>query len=254
MLIPKKNHYTLYISNQIKYTQNYTFYLTTQNKFIRNLTNNKILAQIKNIQNKLPNPIPLTNIIFIKIKKPLTNYHNLLHTIKIITNKSTKFGFSNHQITISTTNLIPKITTLEHNTKVNLTMSLNTTNNQIHNILIPINQTYPIKNLLTTYQNYPLPTNQQITFKYILITKINESITDTKRLTHLLQPIQSKINLIPFNKHKNYQFKQPTKSIILQFQQVLIKKNYTTIIHTNKNQNISTTYKQLKTKTIKINK
>jgi 23S rRNA (adenine2503-C2)-methyltransferase len=246
VLIPEKDHYTLCISSQVGCAQGCAFCHTARGGFIRNLTGAEILAQVRDIQNDLPDAIPLTNIVFMGMGEPLANYRNLLHAVTVITDGSAGFGFSNRRVTISTAGLVPKIAALGRDAKVNLAVSLNATDNRFRDMLMPINRTYPIEDLLSACRDYPLPAGRRITFEYILIAGINDSVGDARRLARLLRPIRSKINLIPFNEHAGCHFKRPAESIILQFQQVLFDENYTAIIRTSKGQDISAACGQLR--------
>jgi 23S rRNA (adenine2503-C2)-methyltransferase len=111
---------------------------------------------------------------------------------------------------------------------------------------MPINRQYPIEQLLDACRRYPLPPHRRITFEYILIKGINDSPQDAYRLAGLLRPIKSKINLIPFNPHADCQYQRPPESVIAQFQQILLQKNYTVIIRRSKGQDISAACGQLR--------
>jgi 23S rRNA (adenine2503-C2)-methyltransferase len=246
VLIPEREHYTLCISSQVGCAQGCAFCLTGRGGFIRNLTGGEILAQVRDIQNELPDAIPLTNIVFMGMGEPLANYRSVVHAVTVITDAAAGFGFSNRRVTVSTAGLVPKIAALGRDAKVNLAVSLNATDNRSRDMLMPINRTYPIEDLLAACRDYPLPAGRRITFEYILMAGINDSLEDARRLARLLRPIRSKINLIPFNEHAGCRFKRPAESVIQQFQQVLFDANYTAIIRTSKGQDISAACGQLK--------
>jgi len=113
---------------------------------------------------------------------------------------------------------------------------------------MPINQKYPLKDLITACASYPLATRDKITFEYILIKGVNDSIKDAKRLAKLLRPVKAKINLIPFNEHPGSDFSRPDEEEILAFQDVLANKNYTAIIRYSKGTDISAACGQLSAK------
>ncbi len=245
VLIPEKDHYTLCLSSQVGCAQGCAFCLTAQGGFIRNLTGGEILAQVRDIQNELPDAASLTNIVFMGMGEPLANYRSVMHAARVITDGSAGFGFSNRRVTISTAGLVPKIAALGRDAKVNLAVSLNATDNRTRDMLMPINRTYPIEDLLAACRKYPLPPGRRITFEYILIAGVNDCVGDAKRLAGLLRPIRSKINLIPFNEHEGCRLKRPAESSILQFQQVLIEQNCTATIRASKGQDISAACGQL---------
>ncbi len=250
VLIPEKNRHTLCISTQVGCAQGCRFCLTAKGGFVRDLTMGEIIAQIRDIQNDLQNnPIdskPLINIVLMGMGEPLANYNNVIKAIDIITNSDFGLKFSNRRVTLSTAGLVPKLSDLGRDTKINLAISLNATDNRTRSMLMPVNRRYPIEQLLDACKNYPLAPRRKITFEYILIKGINDSVEDANRLVKLLRPIKSKINLIPFNEHNGSDFKRPEESVIHQFQEILHQNNYTAIIRHSKGQDISAACGQLR--------
>jgi 23S rRNA (adenine2503-C2)-methyltransferase len=246
VLIPERNHYTLCISSQVGCAQDCRFCLTAAGGFERNLTTGEIVAQVRDVKRDLADPSRLTNVVFMGMGEPLANYRNLVGAIKIITDNEAGLGFANRRVTVSTAGLVPKISALGDDTKVNLAVSLNATDNETRNRLMPLNRKYPLEVLLEACRQFPLPPARRITFEYILIKNINDSLQDARRLAKLLRPIKAKINLIPFNPHEGCEFERPAESDISRFQQLLIRKNYTAIIRHSKGADISAACGQLK--------
>ncbi|MEW6670243.1 MAG: 23S rRNA (adenine(2503)-C(2))-methyltransferase RlmN [Thermodesulfobacteriota bacterium] len=250
VLIPEKNHLTLCISTQVGCAQGCRFCLTARSGFVRNLTKNEIVSQVRDIMRDREDARQLTNIVLMGMGEPLANYDNVLRAVDTLTNRDVGLGFANRRITISTAGLVPKLKTLGQDTGVNLAVSLNATDNPTRDRLMPINRTYPIETLLDACRSYPLPPHRRITFEYILIKGINDTPDDAGRLAHLLRPIRSKINLIPFNAHEGSDFLPPPEPVILKFQEILLDKNYTVIIRRSKGREISAACGQLRVKTL----
>jgi 23S rRNA (adenine2503-C2)-methyltransferase len=137
---------------------------------------------------------------------------------------------------------------LGRDTRVNLAVSLNATDNNTRDRLMPINRKYPIEKLLEACRLFPLTGGRRITFEYVLLKDVNDSQEDAVRLAKLLRPIKSKINLIPFNSLEGCRFQQPDEGAIVRFQKILIDKNYTVIIRRSKGQDISAACGQLAAK------
>ena len=246
VLIPEKDHYTLCISTQIGCAQGCRFCLTAKGGFVRNLTRGEIIAQVRDVSKCLDGPKRLTNIVLMGMGEPLANYGNVVSAIHTITDNNTGLGFSSRRLTLSTAGLVPKLSDLGRDTSVNLAISLNATDNKTRNMLMPINRKYPLEKLLDACAGYPLLPRRRITFEYILIKRVNDSITDAKRLVKLLRPIRAKINLIPFNTYEGSEFNRPEESAILNFKEILNKNNYTAIIRYSKGQDISAACGQLR--------
>jgi 23S rRNA (adenine2503-C2)-methyltransferase len=227
------------------------FCLTAAGGFERNLTAGEIIAQVRDVKNDLDDDDRLSNIVFMGMGEPLANYKNLVSALKVITDNDCGLRYANRRVTVSTAGLVPKLLALGLDTKVNLAVSLNATDNETRNKLMPINKKYPLEMLLKACRNYHLPPGRRITFEYILIKAINDSEADARRLAKLLQPIKSKINLIPFNAHEGCEYERPHEGVINRFQEILIGKNYTVIIRQSKGQDISAACGQLRARSIR---
>ena len=250
VLIPEKNHYTLCISSQIGCAQGCRFCMTARDGFVRNLTMGEIVSQVRDIQNDLESPTLLTNIVFMGMGEPLANYRNVVNAIETIISDDAGLDFSSRKVTVSTAGLVPLLHNLGRDTRVNLAVSLNATENKTRDMLMPVNRKYPIEELIEACRIYDLKPRNRITFEYILIKGINDSSDDAKRLAKLLRPVKSKINLIPFNEHEMSEFKRPEETAIRNFQEILMNKNYTTVIRRSKGQDISAACGQLRARNI----
>jgi 23S rRNA (adenine2503-C2)-methyltransferase len=248
VLIPERDHYTLCISSQAGCAQDCRFCLTARGGFQRNLSKAEIVSQVRDIMNEVEDSMPLSNLVFMGMGEPLANYKNLVDAIEVITDSSSGLGFAGRRVTVSTAGLVSRLAALGRDTNVNLAVSLNATDNDTRNRLMPINRKFPIEKLLEACQRFPLPGGRRITFEYVLLKEVNDSVEDAQRLVKLLRPIKSKINLIPFNPYEGCQYQRPDEDTILRFQKILIDKNYTVMIRRSKGQDINAACGQLAAK------
>ena len=246
VLIPERDHYTLCVSSQVGCAQGCLFCLTAAGGFERNLTRGEIIAQVRDIKNELEDPMRLTNIVFMGMGEPLANYKNLVSAIGVITDTDAGLRLASRRVTVSTAGFVSRLSDLGRDARVNLAVSLNATDNDTRDRLMPINRTYPLEKLLEACRQYPPAPGRRITFEYILIRGVNDSEKDARRLAKLLQPIRCKINLIPYNPHEGCDFERPTEEVIQAFYNILFAKNYTVIIRRSKGQDISAACGQLK--------
>jgi 23S rRNA (adenine2503-C2)-methyltransferase len=245
VLIPEKEHSTLCISSQVGCAQGCRFCSTARRGFLRNLTVGEIVAQVRDVKMDPDGSKPLTNIVLMGMGEPLANYRNVANAIQIITGSDEGLKFANRRVTLSTAGLVPKLADLGRDTRVNLAVSLNATEDATRDRLMPINRKYPIQVLLEACSSFPLPPGRRITFEYILLKGINDTEQDANRLARLLRPIRAKINLIPFNEFEESPYSRPDENVILKFQEILLKKNYTVVIRRSKGQDISAACGQL---------
>ena len=250
VLIPERDHYTLCVSSQVGCAQDCRFCLTAIGGFERNLSRGEIVAQVRDIKKDLADQKRLTNIVFMGMGEPLANYKNLVSAIGILTDNDTGLRFASRRVTVSTAGLVPKITALGRDTRVNLAVSLNAADDKTRNWLMPINRKYPLEKLMDACRRYNPAPGRRITFEYILIKGINDSVDDAERLANLLRSIRCKINLIPFNTHEGCDFERPAEAVIQAFYDILFAKNYTVIIRRSKGQDISAACGQLKARSV----
>lgn len=246
VLIPEKDYFTLCVSSQVGCAQGCRFCATAASGWVRNLTRGEILSQIRDVRRSLPDPTRLTNIVFMGMGEPLTNYHHVVSAIETITDIDNGFGFSTRRVTLSTAGLVPRMADLGRDTDICLAVSLNAANNETRDRLMPINRTYPIESLISACKNYPMRHRRRITFEYILIQGVNDSVKDARSLVKLLHGVKSKVNLIPYNPHPDSDFKRPDDQTILAFQQVLQNRHLTAIVRHSKGQDIAAACGQLR--------
>ncbi len=245
VLIREPGHRTLCISSQVGCGMGCKFCLTGRGGLVRNLEPSEIIGQVCAVRDDLQDPSSLTNIVFMGMGEPLANYNSVVQAIRTIT-ANNGLQFSNRRVTLSTAGLAPKIDDLGQEVRVSLAVSLNAADNTTRNMLMPINQTYPIEMLLSACRTFPLPSRRTIMFEYVLIAGVNDTPMDAERLAELLRPMRAKINLIPFNPYEGTEFRRPEEGSILTFQKVLLDRHYTAIIRYSKGGDIGAACGQLR--------
>ncbi len=245
VLIPDKRRLTLCVSTQAGCAFGCRFCVTGQQRFSRNLSPSEIVGQVLAVQ-KVLGTRSLTNIVLMGMGEPLANFENTAKALEIM-GYSEGLGFSQRKITLSTVGLVPGIDRLARlPRRCRLAISLNATDNATRTFLMPINQKYPLEELLAACRRFPLAPRERITFEYVLIKGINDSNEDARRLPRALHGIRAKVNLIPFNESPHLPFEQPDEERILAFQNALLQKNVTAIIRKGRGADISAACGQLR--------
>jgi 23S rRNA (adenine2503-C2)-methyltransferase len=249
VLIPEKDHFTLCVSSQVGCRQGCRFCMTAKGGWGRNLSSGEIVSQVRDVLNMVNRQkgMPLTNIVFMGMGEPLDNYENVVHALEAITDGDWGLKFSTRRVTVSTAGVVPAMADLGRDTKVNLAVSLNATEDDTRTRLMPVNRRHPIADLMAACKAYPLPPRRKITFEYILMKDVNDRLADARRLAKLLRPIKAKVNLIPFNEHPGSDFKRPAADRIRTFQELLANHHYTAIVRHSKGQDIGAACGQLRT-------
>ena len=248
VLIPEEGRNTLCVSSQVGCAMACGFCLTGSIGFKRNLTPGEIVGQVVRVREWLfqnsSNSEGLNNIVFMGMGEPLANFDNLLTALDILIEQR-GLDFSERRITVSTCGLVPKIIELGDKTRVNLAVSLHAVDDSIRSKLMPINNKYPVAELLEACRNFPMPKRKRIMFEYILIKDLNDSEADAELLAQKLKGIPCKINLLPYNESTALPFKRPSDDRIELFQNVLWKAGYTVMIRSSRGADISAACGQL---------
>ena len=210
---------TICVSSPIGCKMGCKFCASTGIPFVRNLSAGEIVEQVIAVEQDILDNI--SNIVFMGIGEPLDNYENVMKTIKIINNpKGLNIGA--RHISISTSGIVPKIYDLANeNMQCTLSISLHATNNKKRSEMMPVNNAYPIEELIKACKDYIKKTNKRISFEYALAKDNNDNLEDAKELVKLLKGMICHVNLIPINKIENGKFTKSTNENIIKFRDYL---------------------------------
>ena len=207
------------VSSQIGCKMGCKFCASTGINFIRSLTSGEIVEQIIAVEQDTGEKI--SNVVFMGIGEPFDNYDNVVNAIKIINNpKGLNIGA--RHISISTSGIVPKIYQLaEENIQCTLSISLHATSNEKRSSMMPVNNAYPLEELMKACKEYIKKTNKRISFEYALAKDNNDNLQDAKELVKLLKGMLCHVNLIPINKIENGKFDKSSNENIIKFRDYL---------------------------------
>ncbi|MDD3814708.1 MAG: 23S rRNA (adenine(2503)-C(2))-methyltransferase RlmN [Desulfocapsaceae bacterium] len=252
VLIPEPDRNTLCVSSQVGCAMNCSFCLTATMGFIRNLTPSEIVGQVCAVGDFLRaqpeaeriGPDKVTNVVFMGMGEPLNNLENLLKALSILTEQR-GLDLTNRRITVSTCGIVPKMRLLGENSDANLAISLHAIDDVTRSRLMPINERYPLDELLAACRDFPMPKRKRIMFEYILLKGINDSDAAAHELARKLRDIPCKINLLPYNESPGIPYKSTPMPRILSFQKILMDANYSVFIRNSRGTDISAACGQL---------
>jgi 23S rRNA (adenine2503-C2)-methyltransferase len=219
VFMPSEGRQTICVSTQAGCAVDCHFCLTAQLGLIRNLTAGEILAQVllpleeahrsggneKKEAGLKPAATgtglaPQTNIVLMGQGEPLLNFEPVMAAVRIMVDPE-GLGISPKHVTLSTSGIVPGIERLgQEKVRPKLAISLNASNDEQRDELMPINKKYPLSMLMNACKEYPLRTWEHLTFEYVMLGGLNDSADDARRVVRLLAPLKSvKVNLIPWN-------------------------------------------------------
>lgn len=219
VLMQYHHGFTVCVSSQIGCKMGCKFCASTGIPFIRNLEAGEIVQQILEIEKE--ENIRISNIVFMGIGEPLDNFENVMKAISIL-NHPKALNIGARHISISTSGLVPKIYELaDKQMQCTLSVSLHSSNNETRSSMMPINQTYPIEELLKACKYYIEKTNKRISFEYALAKDNNDQIEAAKELAKLLKGMLAHVNLIPINPIQDGDYIKSTNENIIKFRDYL---------------------------------
>ncbi len=217
MRFDNRANLTACVSSQVGCACNCKFCATAKLGFIRNLTPREIIEQVLTIQRDTK--LKVTNIVFMGQGEPLLNLDNVLKAIEIF-NRDFVIGI--RRLTVSTCGIIPQINKLaELDFQPTLAISLHAPNHELRKELMPVENKYPLPELMQTLRNYVSDTGRRITIEYTLIKGFNDTIECAKELAKLLIGLKANINLIIYNPNDKDTFEKPDKESIQKFKYIL---------------------------------
>lgn len=245
VLIREPTRLTLCLSTQAGCRIGCEFCLTTKAGLRRQLRPAEIVDQIVQARARLDPGESLTNLVFMGMGEPFDNYAHTVHALRIITHPEA-IGFSPRRITVSTSGVVPAIRRFgAEGLGVNLAISLNAPNDEIRTRLMPINKKWPIDELLSACQDYPLPHRRRITFEYVLLSGVNDQPAHAEQLARRLRGLRCKVNLIPFNEFPGALFRRPSADVVQRFQAILLGHRLTATVRESRGRDIGAACGQL---------
>jgi len=253
VLMPYKDgRNSVCVSTQVGCGMGCNFCATGLQGLERNLTTGEIVGQVLTVQRLISkgefgNP-PITNIVFMGMGEPLANYDNLLSAINLL-NDEKGLNISMRRMTISTCGLVPKIEKLaDEQLQVVLAISLHAANDRLRSDMMPINEEYPLSELVGVCQYYIEKTNRRVTFEYALIDGVNNKPKDAKSLANLLSGLLCHVNLIPINPVDELELVRPDRRDIKRFKEVLSKSGIEATVRVERGKDIDAACGQLRAK------
>ncbi|MEZ5558309.1 MAG: 23S rRNA (adenine(2503)-C(2))-methyltransferase RlmN [Pseudomonadales bacterium] len=247
VLIPERGRNTLCVSSQVGCMLDCSFCATGKQGFNGNLDTADIIGQVFLANAALrERGEAVTNVVLMGMGEPLLNFDNVLAATNLMMD-DLAFGISKRRVTVSTAGVVPGIDRLAEVTDVSLAISLHAPNDELRDVLVPINRKYPIATLLDSCRRYVqgLGERRSLTIEYTLLRGVNDSLEHARQLAALLRDVRCKINLIPFNPFPASGYERPDAADVRRFQTYLMNAGYATMLRTTRGDDINAACGQL---------
>lgn len=188
---------TVCVSTQVGCRMGCRFCASTQAGRLRDLEAGEIAAQVYTAQKDIGERI--SHVVLMGIGEPLDNFDRVMDFLTIIScPDGVNIGMRN--ISLSTCGIVPAIDRLaEKKLQLTLSISLHAPNNVMRSKMMPVNDAYPVEQLIAACRRYQKATGRRISFEYSMVRGVNDSPATAKQLAGLIRGLGAHVNLIPIN-------------------------------------------------------
>lgn len=213
---------TVCVSSQVGCPLACSFCATGRMGFKRDLGVFEIVSQVLFFARRLKKEKEaVTNVVFMGMGEPFLNYENVLGAVRVLNDRE-GFNLGARRISISTVGIIEGIEKLaEEKLQVNLAISLHAADDRQRSRMMPVNQKYPLRQVLAAVEAYRRKTKRRVMFEYLMVKGVNDSDEDARKLARLMTKPLSFVNLISYN--PTGIFKPSPASRIKTFKEILEK-------------------------------
>jgi 23S rRNA (adenine2503-C2)-methyltransferase len=239
----ERSRKTICVSTQAGCAMGCVFCVTGQFGFARNLEAGEVVEQVLRFNSS---ERPVTNVVFMGMGEPLANYTETLRAIRLLMHpEGLRLGA--RRITLSTSGLAPQIRRLaDEHLQVGLAISLHAPDDALRSSLMPVNDRWPIAEILDAAQYYVDRTGRRVSFEYTLMAGVNDSDALAADLARLLHGRLCHVNLIPLNPNEDTNLHASSAQRALAFEARLREAGVAATIRVNRGRDILAACGQLR--------
>ena len=203
----------------MRYKYGNTVCVSTQVGCVRDLTAGEIASEIYTVQKDSGERV--SHIVLMGIGEPLHNFNNVMDFLEIIScPEGVNIGMRN--ISLSTCGLVPKIDELaKRHLQLTLSVSLHAPDNVTRSGMMPVNDAFPLEQLIPACRRYQKETGRRISFEYSMVRGVNDSDEMAQKLANLIKGMGAHVNLIPINPVDGSPYSATDDANVHRFQQKL---------------------------------
>ena len=256
VFIPEEDRGTLCVSSQAGCAVGCRFCSTGHQGFSRNLTTAEIVSQLWYAEHFLRQRLNtderiISNVVMMGMGEPLQNYSALVPALRIMLDDH-GYGLSRRRVTVSTSGVVPMMDRLSQDCPVALAVSLHAPNDALRNDLVPLNQKYPLHELIDACSRYLAHAPRDfVTFEYCMLDGVNDRAEHARQLVDLVRGqdhgrgVRCKFNLIPFNPFPASGLVRSSSAAIQEFARILTEAGIVTTIRRTRGDDIDAACGQL---------
>ena len=235
---------TVCVSTQVGCRMGCRFCASTQGGRVRNLEAGEIAAEIYGVMRDTGERV--SHVVLMGIGEPLDNFDNVMDFLEIVScADGINIGMRN--FSLSTCGLVPMIDKLaEKKLQLTLSVSLHAPENTMRSSMMPVNNAYPVEQLIAACRRYQQTTGRRISFEYSMVRGANDSDQTAAMLAKLIRGMGAHVNLIPINPVDGSPYSASDDANVRRFQQRLMDLGVNATVRRRLGQDISAACGQLR--------
>jgi 23S rRNA (adenine2503-C2)-methyltransferase len=213
-----------------------SFCATGTMRFGRNLSADEILDQALHFRRVEA----IDHVVFMGMGEPTMNLDAVLAACERLPD----LGVTHRRTAISTVGWVPGIDRLaECEMPVSLALSLHAPNDELRSSLMPVNDRYPLADVLAACERYRAQRRRKVFVEYVMLDGVNDRPEHARELAELLDPRAFKVNLIPYNPTGAFDGSPPEQ--IERFRAILAEHRLTATVRLTRGRDIDAACGQL---------
>jgi len=207
--------------------------------FGRNLTASEILDQVLHFRRAEP----VNHLVFMGMGEPFMNVDAVLDAARRLPD----VGITHRRTTVSTVGWLPGLQRFVDDVTepIRLALSLHAADPELRSELMPVNDRYPLADVLELCRRHAEQTNRRVFVEYVMLAGVNDSPAQGRLLATLLGRDGFKVNLIPYNPTGMYD--GSSRDVIAAFKAALVRGGVPATVRLTRGRDIAAACGQLAT-------
>ena len=242
-----QERFTVCLSSQTGCAVDCAFCVTGRLGGGRNMTAGEILGELYAVLDDVGRTSEGLRVVFMGMGEPFLNPDAVSEALDVLFEV-----LPARRVTVSTSGITPGFARFAARTRrPNLAVSINAADSATRARLMPIERTYPLRDVVAAMRAWPLESHRRITAEYVLIAGVNDSGTDADALARMLSGLRVKVNVIPLNEDPTYLpgWKRPAEDVIDRFAERLSSGGIPVTVRRSRGPDASAACGQLKGRT-----
>jgi len=207
-------------------------------------------ADILNQFYAIPESQSLTNVVMMGMGEPLDNTDEVLKALRLLTDTKL-LAWSPRRITLSTVGVKGNLQRFIEECDCHLAISLHAPTPVLRAELMPAERIYSITDIVKLLKRYDFAGQRRLSFEYILFEGLNDTLADARKLVHLLDGLQCRINLIRFHAIPGSSLDGVPMERMVAFRDYLTRHGFFTTIRASRGEDIYAACGMLSTQKLK---